>query len=135
MTQANAAPQLLQAEWLALQANHEQYERAALGVKLLAVALCAVAFGARWLWVLMLVLWLQEAIFKTFQARLGARLLRIEALLREADARPAQAMQLHSDWLTARPRGTALLGEYARSALRPTVAFPYPLLVLLTLFF
>ena len=83
----------------------------------------------------MLVLWLQEAILKTFQARLGARLLRVEALLREADARPTQAMQLHSEWLAARPSGTALMREYAGSALRPTVAFPYPLLVLLTLLF
>ncbi|WP_310388852.1 hypothetical protein [Roseateles sp.] len=135
MIQASAAAGLLQAEWLALQAHHEQYERAALGVKLLAVALCGLAFANRWLWVLMLVLWLQEAIFKTFQARLGARLLQVESLLREAHARPAQAMQLHSEWLAARPRGAAILGEYARSALRPTVAFPYPLLVLLALLF
>lgn len=130
----SVAAEALQAEWLALQANHEQYERAALGVKLLAVALCALAFGARWLWVLMLVLWLQEAIFKTFQARLGARLLRVEALLlKSGDAAPGQAMQLHSEWLASRPRGAALLREYALSALRPTVAFPYPVLVLLSL--
>lgn len=122
----------LQAEWLALQAHHEQYERAALGVKLLAVALCALAFGVRWLWVLMLVLWLQEAIFKTYQARLGARLLRVEALLRDAATQPAQALQLHSEWLATRPRGAALLREYALTALRPTVAFPYPVLVLLS---
>ncbi|MCV2368044.1 hypothetical protein [Roseateles oligotrophus] len=129
------AAEKLEAEWLALQANHEQYERAALGVKLLAVALCALAFGLRWLWVLMLILWVQEAIFKTFQARLGARLLRVEALLREGQAGPDQALQLHSEWLVSRPRGAALLGEYALSALRPTVAFPYPLLALLVGFF
>lgn len=123
----------LQAEWLALQANHEQYELAVLGVKLLAVALCALAFGARWLWVLMLVLWLLEAIFKTFQARLGARLLKVEALLKAGDTASGQAMQLHTEWLATRPRGAALLSEYARSALRPTVAFPYPLLALLSL--
>lgn len=123
----------LQTEWLALQANHEQYERAALVIKLLAVALCALAYGARWIWVLMLVLWLQEAIFKTFQARLGARLLKVEALLKAGDATPGQAMQLHSEWLSTRPSGAALLGEYARSALRPTVAFPYPILALLSL--
>ncbi|MCV2353200.1 hypothetical protein LNV09_03395 [Paucibacter sp. B2R-40] len=131
MSTADAAG-MLQAEWLALQANYEQYERAALGVKLLAVLLCALAFGMPWLWVLMLVLWLQEAIFKTFQARLGERLLRVEALLRDAAAQPAQAMQLHSEWLGSRPRGKALLGEYARSALRPTVALPYPVLAVLS---
>ena len=130
ITAADAAG-TLQAEWLALQANHEQYERAALGVKLLAVALCALAHGFRWLWVLVLLLWVQEAIFKTFQARLGARLLRVEALLRD-QAQAGQAMQLHSEWLATRPRGVALLGEYALSAMRPTVAFPYPVLALLT---
>ncbi|MEJ6005027.1 hypothetical protein WG899_05680 [Paucibacter sp. AS339] len=127
----------LRAEWLALQAHHEQYERAALGIKLLAVALCALAFShwaavARGLWLLIGLLWLQEAIFKTFQGRLGERLLRVEALLREPDAAPGQAMQLHSEWLAGRAGGLGLLREYLRSACRPTVAFPYPVLMALS---
>ena len=38
-------------------------------------------------------------------------------------------MQLHSDWLARRPRGLALVAQYLKSALRPTVALPYPLLI------
>jgi hypothetical protein len=64
---------------------------------------------------------------------LGARLLQVEALLKAGDATPGQSMQLHSEWLSTRPRGAALVREYALSALRPTVAFPYPVLVLLSL--
>lgn len=121
-------------EWLLLQTQHEQYEFAALALKLAAVA--GLAFGARWLPVLLLVLWLQDAILKTFQARLGARLERVERLLREGAGEEA-AMQLHSEWAASRPRGLGLLREreYLLSACRPTVAFPYLVLLLPALFF
>ena len=49
-----------------------------------------------------------------------------------ADASEGQGavpMQLHSDWLARRPRGLALVAQYLKSALRPTVALPYPLLI------
>lgn len=113
-------------EWLLLQKQHEQYEFAALAVKLVAVA--CLALGAKALIAVLLLLWLQDAIVKTFQARLGARLLRIEAS-------DGAAMQLHSEWLRTRPRGLGLLQEYAASACRPTVAFPYVALIVLTLVF
>lgn len=122
----------LRAEWLALQAHHEQYELAALGIKLLALGLCALALGAAFLWVLILLLWVQEAILKTFQGRLAVRLLRIEQGLREAATVPVLAMQLHSEWMSLRPRGLALLKEYAANACRPTVVLPYPVLLLLS---
>lgn len=117
-------------EWLLLQKQHEQYEFAALAIKGVAVLLLAV--NAPFVILLLAVLWGQEAIIKTFQTRLGARLLRLEAMLREGRGEP---MQLHSDWLTSRPRGLALLGEYLRSAGRPTVAFPYPVLMGISLLF
>lgn len=122
---------MLNQEWLLLQRQHEQYEFAALALKLAAVA--GLAFGARWLVVLLLALWLQDAILKTFQARLGARLERVERLLREGAGEGA-AMQLHSEWAASRPRGFGLLREYLLSAFRPTVAFPY-LVLLPALFF
>ena len=112
-------------EWLLLQKQHEAYEFAALAVK--AAAVGALAFDASFVLPLLVVLWLQEAIVKTFQARLGERLLRVE----RADGPP---MQLHTDWLANRPRGRALIGEYLRSACRPTVAFPYPVLMALAWF-
>jgi len=53
--------------------------------------------------------------------------------LRQAQATQA-AMQLHTDWSTSRPGGTALVIGYAVSACRPTVAFPYlPMLLMLGL--
>jgi len=119
----------LQQEWLALQAQHERYEALALAVKLAAFAAAALRPEHRLAVALLALLWLQEAVLKTFQARLGERLLAVEAGLRAGDG-PA-AMQLHSDWLAGRPRGAGLLAQYLKSALRPTVALPYPLLMLL----
>ena len=116
----------LQQEWLALQAQHERYEALALVVKLAAVAACLLAPRAELAAGVVALLWLQEGVLKTFQARLGERLLVVEAGVKAGEG---VAMQLHSDWLAARPRGAALLGQYLKSALRPTVALPYPLLL------
>ena len=118
----------LQSEWRLLQQQHEHYEFAALAIKGAAVGL--LAFNASFMIVLLAVLWLQEAVIKTFQSRLGERLLRIEQGMREGTGQP---MQLHTDWLAGRPRGLALMAEYLRRACRPTVAFPYPVLMAITL--
>lgn len=133
-------------EWATLQNNHEAHERNALLIKIVAIVLFAV--GTAWphgaalhpraffaiLCFVVCVLWMQEAILRTSQSRLGQRLLRIEALQRDVDnGEPSgsQALQLHSEWQASRAGGFGLLGEYARSALRPTVAFPYALLAAL----
>jgi hypothetical protein len=125
--------QALHQEWLLLQAQHEQYELWTLGIKLTAVLLAAFApVSTLLLLALLALLWLQEAIFKTFQGRLGERLLRIEQALAVPD--PAVLpMQLSSRWLAQRPGAAGLVGEYLRAACRPTVAFPYPLLMALAL--
>ena len=119
----------LHQEWLALQSQHERYEGLALGVKLLAFAALVVVPDNTLAVALLALLWLQEAVLKTFQGRLGERLLVVEAGLRSDGAVPA--MQLHSDWQASRPRGAGLVAQYLKSALRPTVALPYPLLMLL----
>jgi hypothetical protein len=119
-------------EWLALQGQHERYEALALAVKLAAVALCFFVTDTTMDLALLALLWLQEAVLKTFQGRLGDRLLVVEAGLRSGEG--AVAMQLHSDWLATRPRGLGLALQYLKTALRPTVALPYPLLMLLSLF-
>lgn len=116
-------------EWLALQGQHERYEALALAVKLAAFAVCFVVSDVAFALALLALLWLQEAVLKTFQGRLGDRLLAVEAGLKSGDG--VAAMQLHSDWLASRPRGTGLLAQYLKSAMRPTVALPYPLLMLL----
>lgn len=120
----------LEEEWLLLQRQHEAYEFAALAIKGAGVAL--LTFHAPLVILLLAVLWLQEAIVKTFQSRLGGRLLRLEAMLHEGTGQP---MQLHTAWLASRPGGFALAAEYLRSACRPTVAFPYPALMVISLLF
>ena len=125
---------LLGQEWQTLQNNHEGYERGALFIKLTCLGLCLAGVAAHlawaWLAVVVLLCWMQEGIFKTYQARLAERLLRIESLIAEAQAAPA-AMRLHSGWIASRPGGLGLIAAYAASACRPTVAFPYvPMLLI-----
>lgn len=117
----------LQQEWLALQGQHERYESLALGVKLAGFAAVVLVPDPRVTLPLLALLWLQEGVLKTFQGRLGDRLLAIEPALKSgaADA----AMQLHSDSAARRPRGLGLVAQYLKSAMRPTVALPYPLLM------
>lgn len=119
---------LLGQEWQTLQHHHEQYERFALGLKLtgllLALGGLAVGLALPWLGLAVALCWLQEGILKTFQGRLGARLLVVEALLRQAPPAGA-AMQLHTEWGASRPGGAGLIAAYLANACRPTVAVPY----------
>lgn len=123
----------LSQEWRTLQNNHEQYERSALLIKLVAVVLCVCGFALAIPYELSagitLLLWMQESIYRTFQSRLGERILRVEALMK-TEAPASHACQLHSEWLAGRKGSVGLLAEYASHALRPTVAFPYAVLVL-----
>lgn len=125
-------------EWATLQHQHEAYERSSLWIKLLAVALVAaaawLALSAPLLAGLLLVLWAQEAIMKTWQARLGARLQVVEAALGSPASSTALPCQLHTQWQAQRAGALGLLREYALSALRPTVAFPYAVLLLVATF-
>jgi hypothetical protein len=116
-------------EWLALQGQHERYEALALAVKLAAFAVCVLVPDLVLALPLLALLWLQEGVLKTFQGRLGDRLLAVEAAVKSGEA--VVAMQLHGDWLARRPRGAGLALQYLKNALRPTVALPYPLLMLL----
>ena len=126
-------------EWAILQNNYERYEGGALMVKLVAVILFFAGFalemGTWRVCAVLLVLWLQEGIFKTYQARLGERLLELERLcgLETAQGMGGKAFQLHTAWLAGRKGTAGLLAEYALSACRPTVAFPYAVLIALVL--
>lgn len=127
---------LLGQEWQTLQDNHEQHERNALIIKLACLALCLVGLGLRappvWIGITVLLCWAQEGIYKTYQARLAERLLRVESLLGQSEPAPA-AMQLHNEWTASRPGSIGLIASYATSACRPTVAFPYLPIVLMLL--
>jgi len=74
-----------------------------------------------------LVLWLQEGIWRTVQARTSDRLLTIEKTLKESGNQPA--MQFYSNWEANRPGTIGLVKEYLLNALRPTVAYPYIILL------
>lgn len=128
----------LSLEWQTLQRDYEQIERSTLWLKLAAVlitfASLAIPVDLLLVALLILVLWLQEAIVRTGQSRLGVRLLAIEALLRQPVPPSATAaFQLHSAWHASRGGSVALLREYANNAVRPTVAFPHAVLLLILL--
>ena len=123
-------------EWTTLQNNHEHYERYSLQIKLGSIALFVAGFALSLdvliLLLLLAILWLQEAILRTSQSRLGDRILRIEQSLRSQAQPAAPACQLHSEWLATRPGFAGLLVEYGKNMLRPTVAFPYVVLMGIT---
>lgn len=120
-------------EWTVLQPLYERYEFGALAIKLTAIVLLfagiAIELHGAWILMLLAVLWLQEGIFKTCQARLGERLLVIERHLAADDT--SGAFALHRSWQAQRRGVFGLVREYLSSAVRPTVAFPYLVLLLL----
>lgn len=126
-------------EWATLQNNYEQYEKNCLLIKLGSTALFVFCLVAELHTVpaaaTVLILWIQEGIFRTYQSRLGERILRVEKLLRETSPQVVYAHQLHTEWQASRPGFGGLLVEYAKSMLRPTVAFPYLVLILMLLSF
>ena len=130
---AGNATTLLSQEWQTLHQDHERYDRYGLLIKLTAVvvSLLALALGMTLLLTLIfvLILWLQEGIWRTIQARTSDRLLEIERLL----ALPGEhvGLQFYSAWQATRPGTVGLLKEYLRNSLRPTVAYPYVILLAL----
>ena len=62
---------------------------------------------------------------------LRQRLLRLEQNISEPSKE--SAFQFNSDYHKGQARGITLIGEYVRQAIRPTVAFPYSVLILILL--
>ena len=122
-------------EWTVLQNQYDAYERTSLIIKLFTVAVFTVlsvlqAYGVLKIFVL-LTLWLLDAIWKTFQSRIEDRLLAVEAAL--SDGLTKGAMQFNQDFMRKRPSSIKLVQTYFTQALRPTIAFPYVVLVFYTL--
>ena len=135
----------LRHEWASLQATFENYERGGLNIKLVAVVLTAIglltSFAPILICFFVAVLWLQEGMLRTFQGRIAARLLVVERGLfgvsqpvsSEVDGQGKNlpvACQLHSDWSASRSGSARLLLEYMLNSCRPTVAYPYVVLIL-----
>lgn len=123
-------------EWSLLQAQNDRSERDSLLIKLASVTVLASAVlvqsDSLYLALLIVILWLQEAIWKTFQTRTDARLLEVEQLLaaeQQSNGSDAIAYQLNSRFLAQRRGATGLIAEYLSQALRPTVAFPHAVLL------
>jgi hypothetical protein len=129
-------PDLAQ-EWNTLQNNIEQYEKGGLLIKLAGVVLCVIGLtlGHHTIVISILigVLWIQEGIFRTFQSRLVERIVRIEQLVKQDTPNNHATYQLYSEWLAGRAGPVGLIKEYALSMSRPTVAFPYVILILIIL--
>jgi len=69
--------------------------------------------------------WLNEALWKAQQDRAGARLLALEAAMREG---LEIACQWQSSWQAQRPGIGGLIGDYVKAGLKPTVAVSYLIL-------
>jgi len=125
-------------EWSLLQNQLDSYEKYSLLIKLASIGVLAVAYFTDHLSVfilcLLLILWLQDAIWKTFQARIDIRLLQLEAYLLNEDSlenSDGKAYQFNSLYLQNRPSSVGLIKEYLSQALRPTIAFPHLLLIVI----
>lgn len=121
----------LETEWCLLQNQFDSYEKHSLYIKLVGIVVLIVGFvlvsEKLFTTVMILVLWLQDGIWKTFQSRIESRLLRIENSILDNKAVPA--FQFNSEFSEVRLTGLVLLSEYINQSIRPTVAFPYIVLI------
>lgn len=130
-------------EWQALHNCYESYERFALIIKLLSVVLTVllIIFAQPNIVTLLMlaVLWLQEGIWKTYQARTNDRIELIEEALLNIKLEDKSlvnknntiAFQFYHQWSENRTGSASLIKEYIKNSIKPTVIFPYvPLMVI-----
>jgi hypothetical protein len=120
-------------EWCLLQNQFDSYEKHSLYIKLLSVIalLLAEALSMSNIFIILIltVLWLQDAIWKTFQSRIEPRLLQLEGYIQEGGENVP--FQFNSEYQKVRLTGLSLIAEYISQSIRPTVAFPYVVLILI----
>lgn len=126
----------LQTEWSMLQGQIDIYEVWSLVIKLcnVVVLLLSIIFSISLLIAsaILLVVWLQDAIWKTFQTRSEQRLLIVEQAIsdeKRGNASDFVPMQLASEFEANRGSTISLFVEYGKQAIRPTVAFPHVILI------
>ena len=119
-------------EWCLLQEQFDSYEKHSLYIKLLSVIVFSTVEVLDviniFTIVIFLVLWLQDAIWKTFQSRIELRLLQIEKHISEKNENGL--FQFNSEFHKVRTTGLSLINEYVSQSIRPTIAFPHIVLVL-----
>ena len=123
-------------EWCLLQNQFDSYEKHSLYIKLLGiiVMLAAEVLNVSSIFIILIlgVLWLQDAIWKTFQSRIEPRLLQLEGYIRKGSE--DDAFQFNSEYQKVRVTSLTLINEYLSQSIRPTVAFPHVVLILVLIF-
>jgi hypothetical protein len=123
-------------EWVTLQNQQDSYEKYSLLIKLFHVLVIfqLLIFPSNLivLPIISVILWVQDAIWKTFQNRISERLLQIETAIAAKDHNTG--MQFNRDWLENRRSGLALIKEYFLQMIRPTMVFPHAFLLSLSLY-
>ena len=131
-----------QHEWITLQNQYDSYEKYSLVIKLLNVVLtCHLLFVfhvGSWTLLVVAMIWLQDGIWKTFQNRIGQRLEVVEQALQEnphqvPEHRSQLGMQFNLAWNQTRPHGIGLVNEYIQQSLKPTVAYPHLVLLVMVI--
>ena len=126
-----------QNEWAIIHSDIERYERFSLVIKLISVVISVIFITHsinEWFSIaVILVLWLQEGIWKTFQKRLESRIIFIEQELQTNSDEDGKAFQLYTQWNKQRQNISGLIKEYLSSATKPTIAYPYIILIVLML--
>lgn len=133
-------------EWKTLQKSYDQYEFYSLMIKLFTIMLAflSLSWGIHILLTCLFIaiLWLQDAIWKTFQARIEVRLIKLESSIakgnKQAEGNVTQLavpFQFNRDFALSRQGLFGLIKEYLSTMLRPTIAYPYILLIILAVIF
>lgn len=122
-------------EWSLQQHQYDSYEKFSLLIKLLSISLCSIlVFHNQLDYVIVALcslLWLLDAIWKTFQGRIESRLLTLEKAIKANQTNVA--MQYHSEWQMHRGSALSLIKEYILRGASPTVSVPHLVIVGLTL--
>ena len=128
-------------EWSLLQNQFDSYEKYSLLIKLVSVIVLSgsIFFDRAGIIIVGILasLWLQDAIWKTFQSRIEVRLLKLERFLADEQAVAAsneKPYQFNSDYLQHRGSGKDLIKEYLHQAIKPTVAFLHIALLVLIVY-
>jgi len=125
----------LMTEWCLLQNQFDSYEKHSLYIKLVSIMVLLTAEISGFIGItiifILLVLWGQDAIWKTFQSRIEPRLFQIEKSI-STDCSES-ACQFNTEYNKGSLGGLALIIEYARQSIRPTIAFPHIVLIIISL--
>lgn len=117
----------LSKEWEILQNQFDSYEKFSLIIKIVSVLTIASIILTKTenclVTIFPVLFWGIDAIWKTFQDRIGIRLLIIEKAIKEISE--ITPFQFNLEWENNRPGILGLILEYTKMGLKPTVLFPH----------